>query len=258
MPKVIQHTALLQLAELFDCLEEVVVWVKDREGRYCWVNRAFSMNYAGEPSGGRTSDGAEGIIGKTDYDLSPAFLADQYGLDDEHVLAGNRIVNRIELVTQPDGTNGWNITNKIPLFDARGKTVGTAGLTRSLKVSGRGTFAAVDAEFGTVLAFMRDNYHRAIRNEELAGLAHMSVRAFERKFHARFHLTPQKYLRKLQLRMASRALVYTVQPLADVAVSCGFADQSHFTREFRGHFGRTPREYRELYAKGSPPAASGT
>ena len=78
----------------------------------------------------------------------------------------------------------------------------------------------------------------------------MSVRAFERKFRAIFHLTPQKYLRKLQMRMASRALVYTEQPLADVALRCGFSDQSHFTREFRRHFGRTPREYRHHYALG--------
>jgi AraC-like DNA-binding protein len=35
--------------------------------------------------------------------------------------------------------------------------------------------------------------------------------------------------------------------LSDVALSCGFADQSHFTREFRRQFGRTPREYREHY-----------
>ena len=60
------------------------------------------------------------------------------------------------------------------------------------------------------------------------------------------------------MRMASRALVYTNRPLADVALSCGFVDQSHFTREFRRHFGRTPREYREYYAQGegSPPLLS--
>ena len=78
----------------------------------------------------------------------------------------------------------------------------------------------------------------------------MSVRAFERKFRGSFHLTPQKYLRNLQMRMASRLLVYTGQSLAEVALGCGFSDQSHFTREFRRHFGRTPRDYREHYARG--------
>jgi AraC-like DNA-binding protein len=83
----------------------------------------------------------------------------------------------------------------------------------------------------------------------------MSVRAFERKFHASFHLTPQKYLRKLRLRVASRALVDTGETLAEIAAGCGFSDQSHFTREFRRHFGRTPRDYREHYARGRGDAA---
>jgi AraC-like DNA-binding protein len=88
---------------------------------------------------------------------------------------------------------------------------------------------------------MRDHYHSPITNRQLARLAHRSVRAFERKFQGSLHLTPQKYLRKLQMLMARRALVYTQQPLADVAVGCGFSGQSHFTREFRRDFGRTPR-----------------
>ena len=109
---------------------------------------------------------------------------------------------------------------------------------------------AAGSEFGPVLSYMRDHYDSPITNRQLARLAHMSVRAFERKFRGSFHLTPQKYLRKLQMRMASRLLVYTGQSLAEVALGCGFADQSHFTREFRRHFGRTPREYREHYRQG--------
>jgi hypothetical protein len=31
---------LLQLVALFDFIEDVMAWVKDREGRFCWVNRA--------------------------------------------------------------------------------------------------------------------------------------------------------------------------------------------------------------------------
>ena len=106
-------------------------------------------------------------------------------------------------------------------------------------------------EFGAVLVCMREHYGSPISNERLARLAHMSVRAFERKFQSCFHLTPQAYLRKLRMRMASHALVYGNQPLSHVAASCGFSDQSHFTREFRRHFGETPREYRKRYARGA-------
>lgn len=242
------HQQWLQLASLFDCLEDVLAWVKDRDGRYCWVNRAFLINYAMDHHQGEGRAGSEDLLGKTDYDLSPTFLADQFRLDDEHVLAGKPIMNRIELVGQPDESSVWNVTNKIPFVDAAGTIIGTAGITRRLNTTREDIVPGT--EFGPVLAYMRDHYHSPITNHQLARMAHMSVRAFERKFRSSFHLTPQKYLRKLQMRMASRALVYTSQPLAEVALSSGFVDQSHFTREFRRHFGRTPRDYRKHYASG--------
>jgi AraC-like DNA-binding protein len=247
---------LLQLAGLFDCLEDVLVWVKDRAGRYCWVNRAFLINYAMDHPQGETHAGLEDVLGKTDYDLSPTFLADQFRLDDEQVLTGKRIVSRIELVGQPEGSTVWNITNKIPLTDTDGAIIGTAGITRRLDRPGQETVPG--AKFGPVLAYLRDRYQEPITNQQLARLAHLSVRAFERKFRSSFHLTPQKYLRKLRLHMASRALVYTNLSLAHVALKCGFVDQSHFSREFRRHFGRTPRDYRAHYSLGGNAAAPGT
>ena len=94
---------------------------------------------------------------------------------------------------------------------------------------------------------MGAHFHHEITNRHLAFILNMSLRAFERQFRAAFHLTPQRFLRKLRLRLASRALMYTDESLAEIALKCGFADQSHFSREFRRQFGRTPREYREHY-----------
>jgi AraC-like DNA-binding protein len=247
------HQQSLQLASLFDCLEDVLAWVKDREGRYLWVNRAFRINYALDRKDVTGQADTGDVLGKTDYDLSPSYLADQFRLDDEYVLAGNRVVNRIELVGQPVELSVWNVTNKVPLVDSKGRVFGTAGVTRPL--SAASAHAIPGTEFRPVLTFMRDHYHAPISNHQLARLAHLSVRAFERKFVATFHLTPQKYLRKLRMRMASRALVYTNQSLADVALNCGFVDQSHFTREFRRHFGRTPRDYRMHYTRANGDAA---
>ena len=241
----IEHEQLLQMAELFDRLDDVLAWIKDRDGRYRWVNRAFLASYALESPTAEKAGSLADILGKTDYDLSPTFLADQFRLDDEHVLTGKRIVNRIEQVGHPDGQSIWNVTNKIPLFDASGMIIGTAGITRRLSSPWQATFPG--SEFGAVLVYLRDHYSTPITNQQLAKLAHMSVRTFERRFQSSFHLTPQKYLRKLRIRMASRCLIYTRQSLAEVALCCGFGDQSHFSREFRRHFGRTPRQYREAY-----------
>jgi AraC-like DNA-binding protein len=233
------------LADLFDALDDVLAWVKDREGRYLWVNRAFQIRYSLEhPSSNRKAVETE-IIGKTDYDLSPAFLADQFRLDDEHALAGKRVVDRIERVGELNGPAQWNVTNKIPVFDARNRIIGTAGITRA--VSKPSLRSGSDSGFDLALEHIRDHYPQPITNQQLAVVSKMSLRAFERQFLASFHLTPQKYLRKLRLGIASRALIYTNEELLEVALNCGFADQSHFTREFRRQFGRTPREYREYY-----------
>jgi AraC-like DNA-binding protein len=243
----------LQIAALLDCVEDVLAWIKDRDGRYCWVNRAFLINYSLDDQRGCADSALRDVVGRTDYDLSPAFLADQFRLDDDYVLTGKRIVDRIELVGQPDGLAMWNVTNKIPLVDEAGTVVGTAGISRRLDASEPAMISG--SAFGPVLTFLRDHYHTPIKNRQLARLAHLSVRAFERKFLRTFRLTPQKYLRRLRLQMASRVLVYTGQALADVAAACGFSDQSHFTRTFRRQFGLTPREYRERYVRGEDTAA---
>ncbi len=230
---------LWPLTELFEPLEDVQFWVKDRENRYVRVNRAFLLNYA--------LDEAAQIIGETDYHLSPAFLADQFWLDDERVLAGHRVVNRIELVGDADQTTFWNVTNKVPFRDARGRVVGTAGTTRRLGPADQSVAGAHG--FEAVMARIRDHYREQLSNRELAALAGLSVRGFERKFQQHFQVPPQQYLRKLRLRMACRALVFTEKALAEVAVESGFADQSHFNHEFRRQMGRTPRGYREHYRR---------
>jgi AraC-like DNA-binding protein len=195
------------LAELFDLLDDVLAWMKDRQGRYLWVNRKFLIQYALDHPDADGVTVSDQILGRTDYDLSPAFMADQFRLDDEQVLAGHRIINRIERVGEFEGMTAWNITNKIPVRNAKGAIIGTAGITRTLNRDElpSGTISG----FEPVLAYMRDNYHRAITNQQMAAAAKMSQRAFERQFLASFHLTPQKYLRKLRLRIASRALIYT-------------------------------------------------
>lgn len=220
---------------LFDTLEDVQFWVKDRANRYAFANRALLMHYA--------LQNLEDIVGKTDYAFSPAFCADQFWFDDEQVLQGRAISNRIELVGGAHEIPEWYVTHKIPLYSRKGDVIGTAGTTR--KVSG-GDVTGADA----VLKVIRARFQEPITNRELAAAAGTSVRTFERRFVESFHVTPQQYIRKLRIRMACRSLVFSNKTLAQIALENGFADQSHFSHEFRRHMGRTPRAYREHYRAG--------
>ena len=64
-----------------------------------------------------------------------------------------------------------------------------------------------------------------------------------RDFHRAAGMTPGQYLRDRRIRAAS-ALVKTGMPLAEIAASTGFADQSHLTRVFKAIKGMSPGAWR--------------
>ena len=226
------------LCGLFDHVPGLQFWVKDRDGYYRWVNRGLLLNYALEQP--------EQVLGKTDYDLSPRHLADQFRTDDQLVLTGCPIVNRIELVGRFDHTAQWCVTNKIPLRRGDGEVLATAGISYPLEEESAGPTASA-GDLGPCLAIIRRRAGESLSNEELAEAAGLSIRAFERKFRKSFGLSPQQYVMRLRIRMACSWLVYSDKPISEIAGAHGFCDQSHFTREFRRQLGMTPRRYRLNY-----------
>ena len=55
-------------AELFDFLPDVLAWVKDRQGRYLWVNRAFLIQYSlNHPAGKEFAAAVENDNGDARY-----------------------------------------------------------------------------------------------------------------------------------------------------------------------------------------------
>lgn len=63
-----------------------------------------------------------------------------------------------------------------------------------------------------------------------------------RAFSRATGLTPYAYLLQRRLERA-RALLGGSQPLAEIALACGFADQSHLTRLFTRLYGVSPGRY---------------
>ncbi|WP_164019748.1 helix-turn-helix transcriptional regulator [Pyxidicoccus trucidator] len=84
---------------------------------------------------------------------------------------------------------------------------------------------------------------------ELAAAARLSPWHLVRAFRDQLGQTPQVYLRSLRVREAQRQLVAGL-PLAEVALACGFADQSHLTKQFTRTLGITPGDYRTAVRAG--------
>ena len=83
-----------------------------------------------------------------------------------------------------------------------------------------------------------------------SGISH---RRFIAAFRHAVGLAPKAYLQVQRLQEALKALrTDPAAPLADVAAQAGYADQSHFGREFLAFAGVTPARYRA-----SSPAEAG-
>jgi AraC family transcriptional regulator len=65
-----------------------------------------------------------------------------------------------------------------------------------------------------------------------------------RTFRRHHGMSMPAYLRRLRLDWAASRLATTDQPISEIALAAGFADQSHFTRAFRRHTGAPPGRFR--------------
>lgn len=79
---------------------------------------------------------------------------------------------------------------------------------------------------------------------DLAQIAHVSPKHFARAFKQSTGLTAHGWLMRRRMARAQAMLTGGADPIAEIAVACGFADQSHFTAAFRKALGVTPASYR--------------
>jgi AraC family transcriptional regulator len=79
---------------------------------------------------------------------------------------------------------------------------------------------------------------------ELAAMAQVHPVYLGRAFRRHFGIPIGAYARRSRLEWAAAQLSTTNEPLSRISLCAGFADQSHFTREFRRFSGVTPRQYR--------------
>ena len=69
-----------------------------------------------------------------------------------------------------------------------------------------------------------------------------------RQFHRHFGCTLSEYARRARVARAQQLLRHTDRGVSDIALACGFADQSHFTTAFRRVTGVPPRRYRLAFS----------
>ncbi len=95
------------------------------------------------------------------------------------------------------------------------------------------------------IAYIHAYLEQRLTLQEIAAVADMSQYYFSRLFKQSTGATVHQYVTQQRIDRAKHLLRKHQLPLAEIAILCGFADQSHFTKNFRKLIGVSPKTYRE-------------
>jgi AraC family transcriptional regulator len=98
------------------------------------------------------------------------------------------------------------------------------------------------------LAYIEANLASKMDIDDLANGVALSKSHFSRAFKHSVGLSPMEYVVVRRVERAKSMISGTRQPLAEVALACGFADQAHLNRRFRDIVGISPGRWRRSNA----------
>jgi len=230
----LNRVGVQQILSMFDMLPDIIFWIKDTDSKVVYANQLFVQHL------GFTN--LEQVLGKSDNDLSPNHIAKQFITDDQKVMSGDTVTDRLEMNINLSGELAWFSTSKRPLFDEHHDIIGSYGVTRHLQETVK-TLSGID-KLDIPVTYIRENFHSDISIDQLAEVAHLSVSALERRFKKYLAKTPKQFIRQIRLDNARRLLVETKLPIAQIAYQSGFSDHSYFSRHFKLMFNELPSQIR--------------
>lgn len=103
---------------------------------------------------------------------------------------------------------------------------------------------------GRAVAYMEEHLGEALDRDTVARAAGLSGSHFSRLIREKTGRTFTEWMVRYRVDRAKTLLRRTDKCLLQIALECGFGDQSYFNRVFKRHSGTTPRAYREQAAPG--------
>ena len=99
--------------------------------------------------------------------------------------------------------------------------------------------------------YIQQRLERTLRVKELAEQVSLSVSHFCRAFRESFGASPHLHLTRLRVERAQRLMLTTQDPLNQIALACGMADQAHLSKLFRREVGEPPNTWRRRNRTGA-------
>ena len=131
------------------------------------------------------------------------------------------------------------------LFNAFSMHLLTNYCTRKFNPNSKESSGLAPFKLKQILDLIGDSFTEEVSTSQLANYLHMSQFHFTREFKKSVGVTPYHYIMQQRVKMAKRVLKQQDASIAEVAVECGFSNQSHLGRVFKQHTGTTPKRFRD-------------
>jgi AraC-like DNA-binding protein len=102
------------------------------------------------------------------------------------------------------------------------------------------TFGDQSHRTAKAIAWLRANFDKPLRVEQLAGVARMGTSTFHHQFRALTAVSPLQYQKQLRLHAARDRMLIDGLDAASAAFEVGYESASQFSREYRRFFGQPP------------------
>jgi AraC family transcriptional regulator len=122
-------------------------------------------------------------------------------------------------------------------------------LAESARAIGEGSAAHAPAWLRRVREALEDTYLQAPSLADLSVIAGVHPVHLSREFRKHYQSTIGEFIRKRRIEHACKLLANSGTALSEIALACGFSDQSHFCAMFKGHTGLTPAKFRDMSAR---------
>jgi AraC family transcriptional regulator len=96
---------------------------------------------------------------------------------------------------------------------------------------------------------LEESYLLAPSLAELAAIGGIHPVHLSREFRKHYQTTIGEFIRKRRIERACEMLANSATALSEIALTCGFSDQSHFCAMFKTHTGLTPAKFRDMSSR---------
>lgn len=236
LPETVTSIDLDLLATLFDQASDVAFFVKNALGQYIAVNdsllKRHGLRKKSDALGKRPNEICPGDFGRVPTDQ-----------DDKVLRTRQPLVNHLEMQWHRPFQPVWCLTTKLPILGANKKVIGLVGFSRDVR--SQVELYDVPEQFAAALDYFDLNLNELGSPSALAKRSNLTLPRLNRTTKRLFGLTAGQLITKTRIAAASRMLLETSTSISEIALACGFFDQSAFTRTFRTATGVTPSQFRK-------------